>query len=126
MGISRLADVRDKPSRSKFKTYAIGYVHIDIAEVTTWWSDNRSLDEALRWNAEVHARMRTLATNPGLHSRAREADSFGGNLRHLPIGLGNRPTHRILFRIDDEDRVVHVLRVRHVAREDIGPEELED
>ena len=28
-GISRLADVRDKPSRSKFKSYAIGYVHID-------------------------------------------------------------------------------------------------
>ena len=34
-GISRLADVRDKPSRSKFKTYAIGYVHVDIAEVRT-------------------------------------------------------------------------------------------
>ncbi len=28
-GISQLADVRDKPSRSTFKSYAIGYVHID-------------------------------------------------------------------------------------------------
>jgi len=35
MGNSRLADVRDKPARSKFKAYAIGYVHIDIAEVRT-------------------------------------------------------------------------------------------
>ena len=34
-GISRLADVRDKPSRSTFKTYAVGYVHIDIAELWT-------------------------------------------------------------------------------------------
>lgn len=34
-GISRLADVRGKPVRSKFKAYAIGYVHIDIAEVRT-------------------------------------------------------------------------------------------
>ena len=34
-GISRLEEVRDKPSRSKFKAYAIGYVHIDIAEVRT-------------------------------------------------------------------------------------------
>lgn len=34
-GISQLADVCDKPSRSKFKSYAIGYVHIDIVEVRT-------------------------------------------------------------------------------------------
>ena len=31
-GISRLADVRDKPCRSKFKIYAIGYIHYDTAE----------------------------------------------------------------------------------------------
>ncbi len=35
-GISRLPDVEgDKPVRKKFKTYPIGYVHIDIAEVQT-------------------------------------------------------------------------------------------
>jgi transposase InsO family protein len=35
-GISRLPDVEgDKPGRSKFKTYPIGYFHIDIAEVQT-------------------------------------------------------------------------------------------
>jgi transposase-like protein len=34
--ISRLPDVDgDKPSRSKFKSYPIGYFHIDIAEVRT-------------------------------------------------------------------------------------------
>src|SRR6202521_2554467 len=35
-GISRLPDVDgDKPRRSVFKTYAIGFFHIDIAEVRT-------------------------------------------------------------------------------------------
>lgn len=35
-GISRLPDVEgDKPARKKFKTYPIGYSHIDIAEVRT-------------------------------------------------------------------------------------------
>ena len=35
-GISRLPDVEgDKPKRSKFKRYAIGFFHIDIAEVQT-------------------------------------------------------------------------------------------
>jgi transposase-like protein len=35
-GISRLPDtVGDKPRRAKFKTYPIGYFHIDIAEVQT-------------------------------------------------------------------------------------------
>lgn len=35
-GISRLPDVEgDKPSREKFKVYAIGYFHIDLAEVQT-------------------------------------------------------------------------------------------
>ena len=35
-GISRLPEVDgDKPDRRKFKTYAIGYFHIDIAEVRT-------------------------------------------------------------------------------------------
>lgn len=35
-GIGRLPDVEgDKPARKKFKTYPIGYFHIDIAEVQT-------------------------------------------------------------------------------------------
>ena len=33
-GISRLPEIQgDKPAKQKFKTYPIGYVHIDIAEV---------------------------------------------------------------------------------------------
>ena len=35
-GISRLPEVEgDKPAKTKFKTYPIGYFHIDIAEVQT-------------------------------------------------------------------------------------------
>jgi hypothetical protein len=35
-GISRLPEVEgDKPRRKKFDTYAIGFFHIDLAEVRT-------------------------------------------------------------------------------------------
>ena len=35
-GISRLPDIEgDKPKRSKFRRYPIGFLHIDIAEVQT-------------------------------------------------------------------------------------------
>lgn len=35
-GISRLPDVEgDRPAKKKFKTYQIGYFHIDVAEVRT-------------------------------------------------------------------------------------------
>jgi hypothetical protein len=35
-GIGRLPDVEgDKPAKRKFKSYPIGYFHIDIAEVRT-------------------------------------------------------------------------------------------
>lgn len=34
-GISRLPDTREKPARKRFKSYPIGYFHIDIAEVRT-------------------------------------------------------------------------------------------
>src|SRR4029079_9050637 len=35
-GISRLPDVEgDKPAKKKFKSYPIGYFHIDVAEVRT-------------------------------------------------------------------------------------------
>ena len=34
-GISRLPNTREKPARKRFKSYPIGYFHIDIAEVRT-------------------------------------------------------------------------------------------
>lgn len=34
-GINRLPDTREKPARKRFKSYPIGYFHIDIAEVRT-------------------------------------------------------------------------------------------
>jgi hypothetical protein len=54
-----------------------------------------------------------LASEPSLR--------FAG-VRQLPFGLGNRPTHRVLFGIED-DRVV-VYRVRAFAQDKLMPDEL--
>lgn len=46
--ISRLPEVDgDKPNKKRFKSYAIGYFHIDIAERVLIWSDS------LPWKAKV-------------------------------------------------------------------------
>jgi len=60
--INRLADVRDKPSRSKFKTYTIGYVHIDIAEVRTEEGKLHLFVGIDRTSKLVFARLETKAT----------------------------------------------------------------
>jgi len=72
-GISRLEEARDKSTQSKFKSYAIGYVHIDIAEVRTIeanstysWAPGRRLPPANpsadRTSKLVFVRLETKAT----------------------------------------------------------------
>jgi hypothetical protein len=34
-GVSRLPSVEDPPARRQFRAYPLGYVHIDLAEVST-------------------------------------------------------------------------------------------
>jgi hypothetical protein len=34
-GISRLPEITEKPKKSRFKVYPVGYFHLDIAEVQT-------------------------------------------------------------------------------------------
>jgi hypothetical protein len=53
---------------------------------------------------------------------AREHDEYAGDLRQLAFGLGRRPTHRIIFGI--EDQTVTVLRVRHTSQRDLRAEDL--
>jgi hypothetical protein len=44
-------------------------------------------------------------------------------LRELHFGLATRPTHRIIFVIDPD--AVRVLAIRHVAQDDVAPEDLQ-
>jgi plasmid stabilization system protein ParE len=66
-------------------------------------------------------KINTLETHPERASVAAESDELGLEIRELLVGkrLG---VYRILFRI--EDRTVHILRVRHGARDRLAPDDL--
>ena len=64
-----------------------------------------------------------LSENAERHSQSRENDQFPYEIRDLPFGLRRRPTHRAVFTIRGEEVVV--LTIRHVARRDLSPDDIE-
>jgi plasmid stabilization system protein ParE len=85
------------------------------------WLAERSRPAAARWHEQLLEAIRSLANNPQRCGLAPESDWYPGELRQLLSGK-RRGVYRILFEIRGE--VVHVLRVRHSARELLEPGEL--
>lgn len=94
----------------------------DIDEISTWWAENRSRQQAQRWYNGIAAAIRSLADDPERHSLAYETENYSYELRQLNYGLGRRPTHRVVFTISVD--VVQVLRVRHLAQDLLSPNDL--
>lgn len=95
----------------------------EIVRNAMWWADNRSADQARRWRTAIYAKIYSLDALPASHARAVENGDFAYELRAALFGLGSRPTHRILFRIEGEE--VRVLSVRSAAQDDVSPDEVE-
>jgi plasmid stabilization system protein ParE len=93
----------------------------DIQAAYEWWRDNRSAEQALRWYEAIYPAIDTLRTMPTRCPPARERDAHPGDLRQLSFSLGRRPTHRIVFVI--EERTVTIVRVRHTSQRDLRPDE---
>ena len=99
-GISRLPELGgDKPKRSKFADHAIGYFHIDIAEVRT--EENKlCLFVAIdRTSKLAFTRLEMEAT------RQSAADFLRSLIKAVPYQI-----HPILTPLVDADRVVHSAR----------------
>jgi plasmid stabilization system protein ParE len=94
----------------------------DIREAVAWWRDNRSAAQAERWYEKIMPAIATLAENPYRCPIAPETDLLPTGLRQLHFGLSRKVTHRIVFTIIGSE--VQVLRVWHVARQDLGLEDL--
>jgi plasmid stabilization system protein ParE len=95
----------------------------DIQAAHDWWSENRSAEQASRWYVGIYAAMKSLRRNPQRCSVAMEAELLPQGLWQLLYGLGRRPTHRIVFTIDDNN--VIVLRVRHVSQDALTADDIE-
>jgi len=95
----------------------------DIDRNARWWATHRSDDQAIRWYEGILEAIYSLDENPQRWPVARENENFPYELRELHYGSGPRPTHRALFTIRD-DRSVAVLSVRHVAQQEVTPDDL--
>ncbi|MEO1529634.1 MAG: type II toxin-antitoxin system RelE/ParE family toxin [Planctomycetota bacterium] len=94
---------------------------LELVDSATWWSDNRSPEQAELWYNEISRAINGLAEMPRRCPLVYGHD-FGREVRVLLFGVGSRATHRIFFAIDGE-RVV-VLRVRHTAQADLTDPEV--
>jgi plasmid stabilization system protein ParE len=88
-----------------------------------WWAENRSKRQADRWYAGLAKAIAELSESPERHSQSRERDRFAYEIRDLLFGARGRPTHRAVFTIRGGDVVV--LAVRHLAQQDLSPDDVE-
>lgn len=94
----------------------------DIQSAFEWWRDNRSASEAERWYQSIYPAIETLQSMPHRCAFATERELIGVELRQLLYGIGRRPTHRILFSVENE--TVIILRVLHNAQQHLRPDQI--
>jgi plasmid stabilization system protein ParE len=75
----------------------------------------RSPMNATRWIRGLYSRIETFEEFPGRCGIAREAQQGGEDLRQFIYY-----SHRIIFRIEEENGIVRILHVRHGAQRTIG------
>jgi len=64
---------------------------------STWWAEHHSLDQALEWEALVQKQIATLDSMPERHGFAVENDKFAIEIRQMLVGIGPRPSYRVLI-----------------------------
>jgi plasmid stabilization system protein ParE len=94
----------------------------EMQSAFNWWAEHRSKPQADRWYAGLTKAIADLSENPQRHGQSRERQRFAYEIRDLLFGLGRPPTHRAVFTIRGEEVVV--LSVRHVAQQELSPEDI--
>ena len=83
----------------KFEVTLRDEAHANILRNAQWWADHHSLKQADEWMAEVYRQINELRTLPERHGLALESSEFSFELRQKLVGLGPKPSYRVLFRI---------------------------
>lgn len=91
----------------------------DIERNFAWWRQNRLFDQAARWYASISEAIQTLKNFPERCPTAVESDLHPNGIRVLFFGIGQHPTHRVLFSVIESE--VFILRVRHLSQDFISP-----
>lgn len=77
--------------------------------------DEGSPENAAKWLRALYRAIATLETSPKRCALARESEYFADTFRQLVF-----KSHRIIFRIDESEKLVRVLYVRHGSQRTVG------
>lgn len=80
--------------------------------------NERSPENAAKWLRGLYRKIHTLETVPERCSLARENEYFEGMLRQLLF-----KSHRIIFRVEQAEKIVRVLYVRNGKQRTVGEQE---
>lgn len=94
---------------------------IELHRVSDWYND-QSTGLGEEWLGGIQRAITSLSDNPERFGLSHETDQFSYELRELYYGIGRRKTHRVLFRIAEEE--VIVLGIRHFSQRDAAPDDL--
>ena len=94
----------------------------EIQSAHDWWAEHRSPNQAARWYGGIFTAIDSLRSDPQRCPLSVENDDFSYELREHYYGLGNRPTHRIIF--TERPEMVLVLAVRHLAQQQLSADDL--
>lgn len=103
----------------KYRIEIAASAKADIREAARWLAEQAAPAVATRWLAGLYKAMSTLETLPGRCPTAAESHKFPVEIRELSYGRSKSGKHRIIFTIGTD--VVHILYVRHAARDELEP-----
>jgi plasmid stabilization system protein ParE len=90
-----------------FRVFVTPEAELGIVSAFRYIEEHSPLN-AEKWLRGLYARIDTLEQMPERCALAREAQFFGEDLRQLIF-----KSHRIVFRIEEEARIVRVLYILH-------------
>lgn len=73
------------------------------------WEDSE--EAARRWRAGLSKAIARLKSHPESYALIPESEWLGASYRAI-----HHHSHRVIYRIDDENGIVHIVRVYHGAR----------
>jgi plasmid stabilization system protein ParE len=93
----------------------------EIRSAVRWQHEHASPTVAARWYNGQIKKIETLRHDPSRCPLAAESDKFAEGIRELFYGRGGKRTHkhRIIFTV--RGHAVHILYVRHSARDELEP-----
>ncbi len=94
-----------------------------IDETARWWAENRSVEQADRWEDAVTLALRSLGHRAERCSLVPEHRDFPFEVRNLPFGVGTRRTHRIVFSLRPGD-IIYVFGIHHLSQDSLTSDDL--